>query len=75
MRVVRGHDTHYLGETDMITGEKVQLRPIERDDLPRFVKWFSDPEVHRHLAVWLPFSLGIFSIIRGKVPLRGHFRA
>jgi len=41
----------------MIKGEKVQLRPIERDDLPRFVEWFGDPEVRRHLAVYLPFSL------------------
>jgi diamine N-acetyltransferase len=41
----------------MILREKVCLRPIERDDLPRFVKWFGDPEVKRHLGVWLPFSL------------------
>ena len=41
----------------MILGEKVRLRPIERDDLPRFVKWFGDPEVRRHLALYLPFSL------------------
>jgi len=41
----------------MIVGEKVRLRPIERDDLPRFVEWFSDPEVRRHLALYLPFSL------------------
>lgn len=41
----------------MIPGEKVRLRPIERDDLPRFVAWFGDPEVHRHLNIWLPFSL------------------
>jgi diamine N-acetyltransferase len=38
-------------------GEKVRLRPIERDDLPRFVEWFADPEVRRHLLVYLPFSL------------------
>ncbi len=38
-------------------GEKVRLRPIERDDLPRFVEWFGDPEVRRHLALYLPFSL------------------
>jgi len=38
-------------------GEKVRLRPIERDDLPRFVAWFADPEVRRHLLVYLPFSL------------------
>ncbi|MBN1979496.1 MAG: GNAT family N-acetyltransferase [Anaerolineae bacterium] len=41
----------------MIPGEKVRLRPIERGDLPRFVAWFGDPEVHHHLAIWLPFSL------------------
>lgn len=41
----------------MILGERVRLRPIERDDLPRFVEWFSDPEVRRHLLVYLPFSL------------------
>jgi diamine N-acetyltransferase len=41
----------------MIPGEKNRLRPIERDDLPRFVEWFGDPEVKRHLGIWLPFSL------------------
>ncbi|MBL7063833.1 MAG: GNAT family N-acetyltransferase [Anaerolineae bacterium] len=41
----------------MIVGKKVRLRPIERDDLPRFVEWFSDPEVRRHLLVYLSFSL------------------
>jgi RimJ/RimL family protein N-acetyltransferase len=41
----------------MIVGEKVRLRPIERDDLPRFVEWFGDPEVRRHLDLYLPFSL------------------
>jgi RimJ/RimL family protein N-acetyltransferase len=41
----------------MIIGKKVRLRPIERDDLPRFVTWFSDPDVRRYLLVYLPFSL------------------
>ena len=41
----------------MILGEKVRLRPVEREDLPRFVKWFGDLEVRRHLAICLPFSL------------------
>jgi diamine N-acetyltransferase len=41
----------------MIAGKKVRLRPIERDDLPRYVEWFGDPKVRRHLLVWLPFSL------------------
>ena len=41
----------------MIVGIKVRLRPIERDDLPRFVEWFGDPEVRRHLGRYLSFSL------------------
>jgi RimJ/RimL family protein N-acetyltransferase len=41
----------------MIPGKSVRLRPIERDDLPRFVAWFGDPEVRRHLGIYLPFSL------------------
>lgn len=41
----------------MIVGKKVRLRPIEREDLPRFVEWFGDPEVRRHLSMFLPFSL------------------
>ncbi len=41
----------------MIVGERVRLRPIEREDLPRFVEWFSDPEVRHYLGMPLPFSL------------------
>ncbi len=41
----------------MILGKQVRLRPPERDDLPRFVQWFGDPDVRRHLTVYLPFSL------------------
>jgi len=41
----------------MIPGDLVRLRPIERDDLPRYVRWFADPEVRRHLEVAVPFSL------------------
>ncbi len=40
----------------MIFGEHVRLRPIERADLPRFVKWFADPEVRAGLALFLPIS-------------------
>ncbi len=42
----------------MFLGERVRLRPIEKDDLPRFVKWFADPEFRSHLSTALPFSLG-----------------
>jgi RimJ/RimL family protein N-acetyltransferase len=40
----------------MILGQQIRLRPIEKDDLPRFVKWFSDPDVRYFLAAYRPFS-------------------
>jgi diamine N-acetyltransferase len=40
----------------MILGKLVRLRPIERADLPRYVKWFADPEVRDGLAMYLPLS-------------------
>ena len=42
----------------MIFGERVRLRAIEREDLPRFVRWFNDPEVRENLDIFLPMSLG-----------------
>ncbi|MBI4758784.1 MAG: GNAT family N-acetyltransferase [Chloroflexi bacterium] len=41
----------------MLVGEKVILRAIERSDIPRFVKWFNDPEVIRFLAMHVPLSV------------------
>ncbi|MGD8554017.1 MAG: GNAT family protein [Anaerolineales bacterium] len=41
----------------MILGERVRLRAIERDDLPRYVEWFNDPEVRQYLNLFLPMSL------------------
>ena len=40
----------------MIQGDRVRLRPIERSDLPRYVKWFADPEVRAGLDMYLPMS-------------------
>jgi RimJ/RimL family protein N-acetyltransferase len=31
----------------MIYSERVRLRAIERDDLPRYVAWLNDPEVRQ----------------------------
>jgi len=42
--------------TGVIYGEKVRLRAIERDDIPRFLRWLNDPEVRRYLAMYLPLS-------------------
>jgi RimJ/RimL family protein N-acetyltransferase len=41
----------------MIFGERVRIRPVERDDLPRYVEWFGDPDVVRYLETFLGFSL------------------
>lgn len=42
----------------MINGERVRLRPVEREDLPHFVAWFQDPEVREGLLVFMPYSMG-----------------
>jgi ribosomal-protein-alanine N-acetyltransferase len=39
-----------------IRGEQVHLRPAERTDIDLFVRWFSDAETTRYLAVRSPFS-------------------
>lgn len=41
----------------MIIGEKVNIRAVERDDLPRYVRWLNDPEVRENLAMFYPMSL------------------
>lgn len=41
----------------MISGERIRLRAVERDDLPRFVTWFQDPEVRAGISLFLPLSL------------------
>lgn len=40
----------------MIYGERVRLRSIEREDLPRFVAWLNDPEVRENLLMQNPLS-------------------
>lgn len=41
----------------MIYGERIRLRAIEEEDLPRFVEWLNDPQVTEGLLIGLPFSL------------------
>jgi diamine N-acetyltransferase len=38
-------------------GERIRLRAIERDDLPRYVEWLSDPEVAGYLEMVAPMGL------------------
>jgi len=42
-----------------IRGEKVYLRPPERDDVPLFVAWFSDADVLHHLMMRAPMSVAM----------------
>jgi diamine N-acetyltransferase len=41
----------------LIYGERIRLRAVEREDLPRFVAWLNDPEVTGGLSMYLPLSL------------------
>ena len=40
----------------MILGQRIRLRPVEKDDLPRFVKWLADPETRTYVSLYLPLS-------------------
>jgi diamine N-acetyltransferase len=40
----------------MILGQRIRLRPVEKDDLPRYVKWFSDPELRGYISMPLPIG-------------------
>lgn len=57
----------------MLKGNKVQLRPVRRDDLANFLKWFNDPEVTQYLVMYLPMTemaeekwLEEFATVRAK---------
>jgi len=41
----------------VILGERIRLRAVEREDLPRFVEWFDDPEVRAGISLFMPLSL------------------
>ena len=41
----------------MIYGERLRLRSLEKDDLPKFVEWLNDPEVRENLFVNHPLSM------------------
>jgi RimJ/RimL family protein N-acetyltransferase len=41
----------------MIHGKRVVLRPIERDDLPRYTQWLNDPAVLQNFGPIFPLSL------------------
>jgi len=43
----------------VLRAERVYLRPAEREDLPIFVRWFSDAETTHYLSIRAPFSLAM----------------
>ena len=43
----------------VILGDRIRLRRVERDDLPRCAAWVNDPEVRRHLAFLYPMSVAL----------------
>jgi diamine N-acetyltransferase len=43
----------------MIYGDRIRLRAVERNDLPRFVEWLNDPEVTAGLDMYLPLSAAV----------------
>jgi diamine N-acetyltransferase len=59
----------------MIIGKRTRLRGIEREDVPRFVEWFNDPEVVQGISLVVPLSMAQeqnwFDNLRGK-PLEEH---
>lgn len=40
-----------------IYGERIRLRAVEREDVPKFHEWINDPEVTFGLSMYLPMSL------------------
>jgi RimJ/RimL family protein N-acetyltransferase len=41
----------------MIYGGRVRLRATEREDVKKFHAWVNDPEVTKHLQLYLPMSM------------------
>jgi RimJ/RimL family protein N-acetyltransferase len=41
----------------VITGERIRLRAISRDDLPMFVDWLNDQDVREGLSLHYPMSV------------------
>jgi RimJ/RimL family protein N-acetyltransferase len=43
----------------ILRGEHVFLRPAERDDVPRFVRWLNDAETSSYLSMRAPMSVAM----------------
>src|SRR5262245_2863541 len=45
------------GRGEMIYGERIRLRSLEKSDLPKSHEWINDPQVNDGLAIFLPMSM------------------
>lgn len=41
----------------MLYSQRLTLRAIEREDLPRYHQWFNDPEVRQNTSAFAPISM------------------
>ncbi len=41
----------------MITGKRIRLRAISKDDLPQYIVWLNDPDVFRNTSLFAPLSM------------------
>ena len=42
-----------------LLGERLYLRPIEREDAPIIIPWLNDPEVRAYLRLCRPFNVAL----------------
>ena len=40
----------------MIKGKRVELKPLEREHIDLFLKWFNDPEIIQYLKMYKPMT-------------------
>jgi RimJ/RimL family protein N-acetyltransferase len=40
----------------ILTGKRVKLSPIKRENIDLFLKWFNDPEITQYLVIYRPIS-------------------
>lgn len=40
----------------MLKGKKVILRPVQKSDIPLFLKWYNDQEVTQYMGIFLPLT-------------------
>jgi RimJ/RimL family protein N-acetyltransferase len=43
----------------VILGDRIRLRRLEREDLPRCAAWLNDPDLRRHLTLLYPMSVAL----------------